>query len=75
MGYPLIKRNDIDANSKSQEGMTPLTYAAMHYQFDAVEHLLRQKNIEADIRDNMGRSPVSYADEYSFMGVVELLCQ
>ena len=64
--------NLVDANSKDEEGRTPLSWAAENGH-EAVVKLLLTRDAEADSKDENGRTPLSWAAENGHEAVVKLL--
>jgi ankyrin repeat protein len=68
----LLLENGIEVDSKSQNGRTPLWYAAGNGH-EAVVKLLLDKGVDVDSRDNDGRTPLLWAAENRHEAVVKLL--
>jgi len=68
----LLDIGEVEADSKYNEGRTPLSYAAERGH-EAVVKLLVEAQAEVDTKDNSGRTPLSYAAERGHGAVVKLL--
>ncbi|PNY26502.1 Ankyrin repeat domain-containing protein 50 [Tolypocladium capitatum] len=55
------------------DGLAPLSYAALNGHAAIVELLLAIENVEADQKDNVGQTPLSLAASTGYSAVVELL--
>ena len=67
-GYCKIK-----ADSKDNDGITPLSWAARGGYEAVVRLLLARDDVEADLQDNGGITPLSYAARQGHEAVVRLL--
>jgi ankyrin repeat protein len=70
----LLKRNDVNANSKdSCHHRTPLSWAAGSGHESVVRLLLERDDVDADLKDNYYRTPLSWAAVNGHGAVVRLL--
>ena len=66
-------RDDVEADSKDNEGRTPLSWAAGDGAEVVVKLLVDRDDVEADSKDNEGRTPLSWAAGEGHEAVVNLL--
>ena len=57
------ERADVDADSKDNNGRTPLSWAAGNRYKAAARLLAERQDVDADSKDNNGRTPLSWAAE------------
>ena len=57
----LLERENVDADSKDNDGRSPLSWAAESEDEPIVRLLLERMDVEADSKDNNGDSPLSWA--------------
>lgn len=69
----LLERSDVEADSKDNYGLTPLSWAARNKYEAVVRLLLERDDVEADSKDNYGRTPLSWAALKGQEAVVRLL--
>ena len=69
----LLGREDVDPNTASQDGQTPLSWAARNGDEEVVKMLLERNNPNINTMDNSGRTPASWAAEYMYDGIAKLL--
>jgi ankyrin repeat protein len=68
-------RDDVEADSKDNDGRTPLSHAAESGHEAVVKLLMGRDDVEADSKDNDGRTPLSHAAESGHEAVVKLLTE
>lgn len=54
----LVKRDDVEAGSKDNYGMTPQLWVAWHGHEAVVKLLVERDNVEADSKNSGGRTPL-----------------
>lgn len=59
----LVERDDVKADSKDEEGRTPLWLAAESGHEQVVKLLVERDDVEADSKDKEGRTLLSLAAE------------
>lgn len=64
--------NPVDVNALTDEGSTPLHWAALNGHLKIVEKLL-EAGADATIKNSSGRSPVTLAEQQSHLEVVQVL--
>jgi ankyrin repeat protein len=69
----LLNSANVDADSKDQQGRTPLSRAAEKGYESVVRLLLITERVDADSKDQQGRTPLSWAIEEGHEGVAKLL--
>jgi hypothetical protein len=74
MAKLLFENSKIDADSKSEDGRTPLSWAAENGH-EGVVKLLVEKVVVVDSKDESGQTPLSWAAENGHEGVVKLLLE
>ena len=57
----LVKRDDIEADSKNMDGRTPLSWAAQNRHEAVVKLLVERDDVEANSKDKYGQTPLSRA--------------
>ncbi|KAK3940766.1 hypothetical protein QBC46DRAFT_341278 [Diplogelasinospora grovesii] len=70
----LLLDNGADLESKSEDGRTPLSFAA-ECGHEAVARLLLDKGADPQLEDNNGRTPLRWAAERGHEAVVQLLLE
>jgi ankyrin repeat protein len=65
-----VNRGDVDADSKDEDGRTPISHAARNG-YEAV--LVDRDDIEADSKDENSRTPLLHAERNGHKTVVRLL--
>ena len=69
----LLARDGVHPDSKDNDNMTPLAWAAEYGHEEVVKLLLAQPGVDPDSKDNFGRTPLSWARKHGHSAVVELL--
>ncbi|KAL2841364.1 ankyrin [Aspergillus pseudodeflectus] len=69
----LLDRQDVKADSKDNDGLTPISFAAGGGHEAVVRLLLDRQDVDADSKDNLGRTPLLYAAWRGHEAVVRLL--
>ena len=70
----VLLKNGHDLDSKDNDGLTPLSWAARKGQ-EAMVKLLLEKSAELESTDNNGRTPISWATYFGVEAVVKLLLE
>lgn len=58
----LLQRDDVNPNSKTRAGKTPLMYAVESRQVDAVRMLMETGKMDLELQDEDGRTALKYAE-------------
>ena len=70
----LLAHRDVEVNSRSGRGRTPLSYAAEGAHSEVVELLLAyDSDVEINSQDIYSQTPLSYATEGGHLAVMKLL--
>lgn len=69
----LVERDDVEADSKDNDGRTPLSRAAWGGREAVVKLLLERDDVEADSKDEYGWTPLWWAEEKDQDAIVLLL--
>ncbi|RFU23836.1 hypothetical protein B7463_g12501, partial [Scytalidium lignicola] len=69
----LLAKDDVDINSKDNDGQSPLTWAVQNEHEAIIELLLAKNDVDVNSKDNNGRTPLSFAAENGDEAVVKLL--
>ena len=69
----LLERNDVDPNTASEDGKTPLSWAVQNGNEEMVKMLLKRNDLNLDTTDNSGRTPASWAAKNMNDGIAKLL--
>jgi hypothetical protein len=69
----LLARDGVDPDSKSRNGLTPLSWAAEKGDEAVVKLLLARDGVDPDSKSNSGQTPLAWAAENGHEAVVELL--
>jgi len=59
----LLERDQVDPDSRDDDGRTPLSYGARAESEGIVKLLLERDEVDPESLDNNGRTPLSYAAE------------
>jgi len=71
----LLEREGVDANSKDEDGRTPLLWAADNGHEAVVQLLLEHEGVDANSKDEDGRTPLLWAAANGHEAVVQLLLE
>lgn len=71
----LLKRDNIQINTRDQTGLTPLSWSARNGRKRVVQLLLKEDDIEINSQDQDGRTPLSWAAANGHKAVVKLLLE
>lgn len=68
-----LKSESFDPNSKDDQGLAPLHWAADRGDLDIVRYLVDEKKANVDCLDNEGQTPLHYAAACGYPTIVEYL--
>jgi ankyrin repeat protein len=69
----LVEREEVEADSKDEDGRAPLSYTAVRGHEAVVKLLVERDEVEADSKDEDDWTPLSYAAASGYEPVVKLL--
>jgi ankyrin repeat protein len=71
----LVEREDVEADSRDNDGRTPLMLAAQVGHEGIVKLLVEREDVEADSRDNDGRTPLMLVAQTDERGTATIIIQ
>ena len=67
----ILEMSDLNVNSQSEEGSTPLHIAARLGRFEIVEYLLTRPDIDDTVRDIEGKTCLEVAKNKQIISIIE----
>ena len=74
-GMKLFLDRDVDINSRSFRGWTPIRMAVRHGHLDAFRFLMAHRNLDVNVQTRSGVAPIHFAAKYGDLEICRILLE